>query len=508
MSTLRFCKATLLVFVLSMLSSRTARAQQFNTLPFDGANGANPLFSDLVQGPDGDLYGTGRFGGSNQCNELGCGSVFKITDSGKLTTVYNFCTKPGCPEGWGPWGGLVLATDGNFYGTTNTGGLCGLKGMTCGTIFKLTPKGQLTVLYSFCSLSGCADGAGPVGALIQAPDGNFYGTTSAGGIHNDFCINGCGTIFRMTPSGQLTTLYTLTLPDTAAPYAGLVLGNDGNFYGTTTEGGATGYACMYVPGCGTVFQMTPTGEFTIIHYFCATDCEDGAYPTGTLVLGTDGKFYGVASNGGQGDQGTFFSITSGGQFTTLYKFCQQLNCTDGSNPSGTLVQGTGGNLYGGATEGGNTADCEAIGCGVVFEITPSGIETVLHTFDESDGWSPQAGLAQATTGNFFGTTFTGGTTDPSCWSQGCGTIFEISTGLGPFVSLVRNPAKVGQEFGILGQGLKEATSVSLNGTAAKFKVKSNTVVTATVPAGAKTGFVTVTTPSGTLTSNVQFQVLP
>src|ERR1700685_3250304 len=132
MSKPAFCKASLFVSVLSILASTMASAQQFNTLLFNGANGANPIYSVPVQGPDGDLYGTGRFGGRNQCNDLGCGSVFKITPAGKLTTGYKFCSKPGCPEGWGPWGGLVLAKDGNFYGTTTNGGLCGLSGNTCG----------------------------------------------------------------------------------------------------------------------------------------------------------------------------------------------------------------------------------------------------------------------------------------------------------------------------------------------------------------------------------------
>jgi uncharacterized repeat protein (TIGR03803 family) len=513
MSTLRFCKATLLVFVLSLLASMPASAQQFNTLLFNGANGANPLYSVLVQGPDGDLYGTGAFGGSQLCGIFGvttdCGSVYKITPAGKLTTLYNFCTLPGCSDGWTPYGGLTLATDGNFYGTTTYGGICGVPydAPPCGTVFRITPTGHLTTLYSFCSLTNCADGAGPIGKLLQAPDGNFYGTTSAGGIRDDDFPYGGGTIFRMTPAGQLTTIFTFDA-GSFTPYGGLVLGNDGNFYGTTTLGGDQGYACMYVPGCGTIYRLTPAGDFSVIYNFCATDCLDGADPNGDLLLGADGKFYGVAEIGGQGDQGTFFSITPDGQFTTLYKFCHQLNCTDGSNPSGTLIQGTDGNFYGGTSEGGNTADCQMTGCGVVFKITPGGAETVLHTFADADGSDPSAGLTQATTGDFFGTTFEGGVLNQSCWSLGCGTIFKMSLGFGPFVSFVRNPAKVGQEFGILGQGLKGATAVSLNGTAAKFKVKSNTVITATVPAGASTGYVTVTTPSGVLTSNVPFQVLP
>jgi uncharacterized repeat protein (TIGR03803 family) len=512
MCKLGLCKVTSFVFSLVFLVSMAASAQQFSTLLFDGAKGGNPLDAVLVQGPDGGLYGTGEFGGSKLCNHLGagthCGSVFKITPAGKLTTLYSFCTESGCPEGWSPAGGLVLAKDGNFYGSTTYGGLCGFSKQTCGTIFRITPKGQLAVLYSFCALKDCADGAGPTGKLVQGPDGNFYGTTSAGGIQEeDNCTNGCGTIFRMTPAGQLTTLFSFAA-GSFTPYGGLILGNDGNFYGTTSLGGNQGYACMDVPGCGTIFKVTPTGEFSVIYSFCPIDCSDGAGPNGALVLGADGKFYGVAEIGGQGDQGTFFSVTPEGQFTTLYKFCHQLNCTDGSNPSGTLIQATDGNFYGVTSQGGNTADCQNLGCGVAFKMTPSGTETVLHTFVGTDGGDPSAGLTQATTGDFFGTTFTRGTIDQRCWSQGCGTLFKMSTGLGPFVSLVRNPAKVGQLFGILGQGLTGTTSVSLNGTAAKFKVKSNTVVTATVPAGATTGFVTVTTPNGTLTSNLPFNVIP
>ena len=185
--------------------------------------------------------------------------------------------------------------------------------------------------------------------------------------------------------------------------------------------------------------------------------------------------------------------------TTLYSFC---GCTDGSYPQG-LVQATDGNFYGTTIAGGTNG-------GTVFAITPSGSLTTLYTFCSqsgcTDGQSPDGELAQDTNGNFYGTTAFGGTSD-DC-EFGCGTVFSLSTGLGPFVSFVRNPAKVGQTFGILGQGLNGTTGVLLDGAPATFIVKSDTLLEATVPAGATTGPVTVTTPSGTLTSNVPFRVLP
>jgi uncharacterized repeat protein (TIGR03803 family) len=313
----------------------------------------------VVLGTDGSFYGTTLKGGS-----LGGGTVFKITPEGSLTTLFNFCPLS-CADGNNPETALVEGSDGNFYGTT-VGGTTGL-----GTIFKITSQGQLTTIHTFCSQPNCKDGATPLGALVEGGDGNFYGTTS------DVSLSGqLGTIFKMTPTGTLTTLHTFTgLSGTGAiPTGALTLNKDGNFYGTTSEGG--GQNCdSALGGCGTVFRVTPAGKLTTIHQFCAkgTPCTDGSAPFG-LTRGSDGKFYGAS----MGDPtnlfslfpGTLFQITSSGTFTLLHSFCGEIGCTtgDGSLPFGSPVEGTSGNFYGTTFQGGNLG-CSTtnLGCGVVYE---------------------------------------------------------------------------------------------------------------------------------------------
>jgi len=487
-----------LLVALWLTTATAAPAQTFKSLvSFDGTNGVGPEYVSLVQGRDGNYYGTTVNGGAyygERCSDAGCGTVFKITPGGTLTTVYSFCSLSGCPDGAEPSAGLVLGTDGNFYGTTYGGGVnSGCAG--CGTVFKITPAGKLTTLYSFCALSGCADGELPYAGLVQATNGNFYGTTFSGGT-NDGCGNGsgCGTIFKITPAGKLTTLHSFcsqtNCSDGAAPYAGLVQATNGNFYGTTRG---------YGSGPGTVFEITPAGKLTTLYAFCSqSGC--GTYPLAGLVQGTDGNFYGTTESGGAYDRGIVFKVTPTGKLTTLYSFCSETPyCTDGTYPLAGLVQGTDGNFYGTTSAGG------ANGYGTVFKITPKGKLTTLYSFCSqtgcTDGQMPSGGVFQATDGTFYGTTYFGG-------SSGVGTVFSLSMGLGPFVSFVRNSGKVGANVEILGQGFTGTTSVSFNGTAAQFKVVSATYLTATVPNGATTGTVTVTTPGGTLNSNVIFRVTP
>jgi uncharacterized repeat protein (TIGR03803 family) len=338
--------------------------------------------------------------------------------------------------------------------------------------------------------------------MLLGSDGNFYGVTSSGGAHRQ------GTVFKFTAAGQLTTLYTfcsqLNCADGSSPNK-LMEGSDGNFYGMTVSGGLNHCGLGY--DCGTVFKITPAGVLTTLSSFTAGGA-DGWSPIGGLVQGSNGNFYGVAFEGGANGTGTVFKITATGKLTTLYSFCSQSQCTDGSYPVGSLVLGTDGNFYG-ATDSGGIYSCGYYrqgGCGTLFQITPAGTLTTLHAFVGTDGEEP-VGLLQATDGNFYGATLIGG--DFSCHSgSGCGSVFRLSTGLGPFVSLARPAGRVGQSGGILGQGLTGTTGVSLNGTAASFTVISDTYIQATVPAGATTGFVTVATPSGTLTSNVVFRVIP
>ena len=205
---------------------------------FDGTNGRFPRGVSLVHGIDGNFYGTTESGGANNNGTFcsgGCGTVFKITPGGTLTTLYSFCAQTDCTDGATPLGGVVQASDGNFYGTTTNGG-AGNCDMPCGTVFKITPGGTLTTLHSFSGM----DGANPFGGVVQASDGNFYGTAFNGGPNNN-CNNGCGTVFKITPVGTLTTLYSfctqINCPDGANPYVGVLQANDGNFYGTTYQGG-------------------------------------------------------------------------------------------------------------------------------------------------------------------------------------------------------------------------------------------------------------------------------
>jgi len=451
--------------------------------PFGGPSAA------LVQGTDGNLYGTTAAGGAEYE-----GTVFRITPQGQLATLYTFAFDG--VDGSDPLAPLILGTDGNFYGTTYLGGanhnIC--QGATCGTVFKVTPDGELTTLYSFCSQAGCADGVGPSG-LVQGTNGNFYGTTSLGASTS--CTDGCGTVFKITPSGVLTTLYEFTVTGGWSPssLAGLVEGTDGNFYGTTGEGGTgTGRACY--GGCGTVFKITPQGVLTTLHNFTGTGAE-GYGPGGTLIQGADGDFYGTTGLGGSSKTcgyygcGTVFKVTPEGAFATL----AGLNEAIASEPRDGLVQARDGNFYGTGDFGG------ACNCGAVFEVTPEGALIQLHSFNNSSGgYFPSEGLLQATNGGFYGDTFYS--------TPGYGAVFALSTGLGPFVSSVPTRGKAGIPVKILGNALTGATGVTFNGVAAAFTVESSTYITTTVPEGATTGPIEVTLPSGTLSSNVPFRVLP
>jgi uncharacterized repeat protein (TIGR03803 family) len=488
--------------VFCAVAETSASAQIFTTLvSFDGSNGEAPYGVSLVQGLDGDLYGVTQHGGL-----YNNGVVFKVTTAGSLITLYSFCAKTNCPDGNSPEAPLLQATDGNFYGTTVSGGAKGR-----GTVFRITPEGVLTTLYSFCPKLPCKDGDVPFGALVEGSDGYLYGTTVGQGSPR------YGTVFRITPTGVLTTLYNFcaraTCPDGNEPSAGVIQASDGNFYGTTVLGGSYTNCPGEASGCGTIFKITPSGKLTTIHKFCAqTKCTDGREPDAPLVQTADGNFYGTTAGGGvNGDFGTVFKMTTAGKVTTLYSFCSQVNslgyCSDGAVPLSALVQGPDGNFYGTTYVGGAASPyCgSGNGCGTVFSITPSGVLTTLHSFctDENctDGiWSSSA-PAQATNGSFYGAAVVGGV-------NGDGTVFELSMGFGPYVEALPNESKVGKIISILGQGFTGTTAVSFNGTAATFNVVSDTYLTATVPSAATTGLVSVTTPGGVLNSNQAFQVKP
>ena len=483
-------------FVFCAAAAIAASAQTLTTIAdFTFSEGMDPD-APLVQGINGNLYGTTAAGGSSTRCRLdglpyGCGTLFEITPAGTLTTVHRFDNADGDTPG-----GLVQSANGGFYGTTFYGGANG-----DGTVFNISSTGKLTTLYSFCSQTNCIDGKYPTSQLVLGINGNFYGATYGGGA------NGRGTIFQVTPDGKLSTLYSFcsqtNCNDGSGP-GGLMLATSGAFYGVTSTGGAN--------LGGTIFEITPAGKLSTLYSFCSqANCTDGYGPS-AVVQASNGVFYGVTNQGGANclnglpsGCGTVFKITPKGVLKTLYSFCSQTNCSDGSNPNG-LIQATDGNLYGTTSTGGLSGNW-----GTIFEITSAGTFITLHQFCSQtnceDGAGPQSGLTQATDGNFYGTTGEGGS---NCiGAAGCGSVFSLSIGLSPFVEALPNFGKTGGAVGILGSDLTGAISVSFNETpATSFTVISKTLIKAAVPAGATSGTIQVTTLSGTLSSNIAFRILP
>jgi uncharacterized repeat protein (TIGR03803 family) len=526
MSKIGFAKIACIMAAFWVATALVSPAQTFTTiLKFDGTNGDGP-YGSLVQGTDGNFYGITQAGGvSHGCFIFGCGTLFEVTPTGTATVLHNFCGQGGCDDGYEANGGMVQGANGSFYGTTEHGGTgydeyCVAGGPGCGIVFEITPARKLIPLYNFCTQQNCTDGILPNSGLVLGPNGNFYGTTYAGGA-NCFLHSGggCGTIFEVTPAGKLTTLYSFCsqinskgqCSDGMSPSA-LVLGSNGNFYGTTElggEGGGEMAGCSYQStgsGCGTVFEMTPAGKLTTLYSFCLkTPCGDGQFPNG-LVQAANGKLYGT-TNPGLTDYGAVFEISAPGKLTTLYRFCVQGGtCPDGQYPNSGLIQGTDGNFYG--TTQGATYDCALGSCGTVFSITPKGALTTLHNFGSSEGSFPYSGLVQGTDGQFYGSAYDGGNYCNNDGSNSCGTIFSVSVGLGPFIAANPNFGAVGKAIAILGNGLTGTTAVTFNGTPAAFEVVSDTYIKTRVPTGATAGQIEVTTPSGTLSTYVVFHVLP
>ena len=470
----------------------------------------------LVQGMNGNFYGTASNGGNFSVSTNGAGTVFEVTAKGAVTVFHTFCSQVNCTDGNKPFGVMQVA-NGDVYGMTTYGGSrdaseCEVEGLFgCGTIFQIKPTGQFTTLYNFCSQSGCSDGALPATPLVQGRNGNLYGATLSGGISSQAVCGGpCGVIFTVTTGGKLATLRDFCAqsdcPEGWGPVS-LILGNDGNFYGTTWSGGAN--------GAGTFYRLTPAGTLTVLHAFAGPT--DGSQ-VNVSMQDARGIFYGTAYAGGSQTVGTFLEITSHGEVTVLHNFGEPSEEQDGANPTG-ITQATDGNFYGTTTWGGTgnapfLAECPAIiGCGTLFQMTPAGQNTILENFCGrqicSSGSLPFAAPIQATNGNIYGTTgFAGnGSECENLNSPGCGTVYREQLGLAPFVTT--NPAfgKQAWSINILGSELTGSTSVTINGTAATFTVVSPTHINASVPSGATSGYVTVTTPGGTLTSNVPFQVI-
>ncbi len=399
----------LLIFgVLGAASGQTERVLYSFCAQTNCADGRYPQ-AGLVFDQKGNLYGTTNEGGAPG---FYYGAVFKLTPKGKETVLYSFCSQNRCADGAWPIAGLVFDQKGNLYGTTNGGGAYGFGG-----VFKLTPKGKETVLYSFCpqGVYHCTDGEYPYAGVVLDRKGNLYGTTLYGGAY------GSGGVFKLTPKGKEIVLYSFCpqgiyqCTDGSGPAAGLIFDQKGNLYGTTVGGGAYGY--------GTAFELTAEGQETVVHSFCAQGgffCPDGSGPVAGLIFDQKGNLYGTTVGGGAYGYGTAFELTAEGQETVLYSFCAQnsggKNCTDGAGPKAGLVFDQKGNLYGTTDEGGDSYS------GVVFKVTPEGQETVLYSFCTQDhcydGLFPVAGLVLDQRGNLYGTTGEGG-------AYGGGVVFKV-----------------------------------------------------------------------------------
>ncbi|MDB6022694.1 MAG: 3-carboxymuconate cyclase [Pedosphaera sp.] len=406
----------------------SAIVSSITTYPFNGTNGAKP-YGGLVQDVDGNFYGTTSIGGTNG----GFGTVFKMATNGTLTSLFSFNGTNGAK----PYARLIKGSDGNFYGTTQGGGL-----YNAGTVFSITTNGTLSTLVSF---GGEADPS----SLIQSADGNLYGTTCGKGAQ------GLGSVFRLSPDGAYSTLHDFAAGEGFNPYAALALGSDGRFYGSAETGP--------VSPIGAIFTITTNGDFTNLFTFNLSNGQqpfasllesggffygttragspngrgvifrvstngvladsfafggyNGANPTGSLTLGSDGSFYGTTEYGGVGydgatlGNGVLFRFSGFGATPTNLVY---FNGTNGANPYAGLTPGSDGNLYGTTISGGT------YNLGTVYQITTNGTFNSLFSFDATNGAHPFAGLIQGGDGDFYGTTYLGG-------DYNYGTIFRIAT---------------------------------------------------------------------------------
>ncbi len=445
-----------------------AEAQVLHTVGvFDGNDGYGP-YSSVVQGPDGNIYGTTGSGG-----RYSQGTFFRLTPSGKVTDLYNFCSLAKCADGWGPDSAPVVGIDGNLYGVVQGGGTGQL-----GTFYRMTLDGEFTTLYTFCPTRPCTGGGAPTGIILGA-DGNFYGTTDGGGN-----ASGSGTIFSISPTGQLTLLHTFCsltpncLDGTRAFYPP-ILGSDGNLYGVTWGGGSL--------GGGVLYELTPSGTYTVLYNFCGSSTCSGIGEPYYVVRDANGNFFGTTEYNAEGrGYGSVFEFTSTNQLLVLHNF-------DDWNdwPYTGLTIANDGNVYG-------VFGYDTKASGSIFKVTPEGVYTRVYSFFGSAA-PPVGPLFQGTDGSLYGVTPYG----PGDFD---GEVFRFSNDLSPLVETVPVMGAVEQSVLILGNGLTGSTSVTFNGVAAVFTVESDTYIKATVPQGATTGTVSVVTPSGTLNSNPQFVV--
>jgi len=461
-------RSTLVLAAVLACVAALAQAQTVSTVyNFAGGTkgGANPNYVTLVQGTSGALYGTTYNGGAKSE-----GTFFSVTTSGTFTLLYSFGTAS--KDGAWPTGGLTLGTDGNFYGTTNLGG-----SSSQGTVFKMTTAGVETILHNFNSAT---DGGFPWGPPIEGSDGNFYGTASASAKDQ-------GLVYKITSSGTYTTIYAFDGTHGSVPIAPPVQGVDGYLYVVTSVGGAE--------NCGTVVQMTTAGVVNNYYSFPCQSGGGGSDPIGPLVQASNGNFYSTTQAGGSNGEGTIYQITTGLVATTLHNF--GVTFGDGTQPSSGLLLATDGNYYGSTNAGGANDD------GILFNTSTGGTYTDLYSFNNTANLTQESPLAppvQATNGTLYGVTEFGGATNQ-------GTVYSLNMGLPAFVNTAVFSGKEGQKVTLLGNNLKGTTSVTFNGVPATFTVNSNSHLTATVPSGATTGAIHVTTSKADLVGRKDFVIL-
>lgn len=510
-------------------------------------NGTMP-YGPIAQGRDGNLYGT-TYGSGNLG---GTGSFYSVTPAGVLTVLHDFSGTE-CQEA----NGVSLGTDGNFYGTCFAGGANSL-----GSIIKITPTGTVTVLHSFTGTG--TDGCFPFGVPVQANDGNYYGTTKNCGSSNE------GMAYKVTAAGTFTSIHSFTgaATDSAQPTGSLILGADGNLWGTGYQGGSA--------GLGNVFKMTTAGAVTSVFSFTSASTQ-GQLPYAGVVLGKDGNYYGVAQQGGANLQGTIFKLTPGGAFTLLHNF--NLSADNGAYPAVPLALGNDGNLYGIGSDcisgGCGNADMFEITTKGTF----TNLFNFVN-YGGNNNSLPFTPLQAATSGTFYTTTMQGQsstnehggtvvtlTNGQKAFARALTLSGKVGSSVGflgqnfaaatvvkfggvsavtklvgagyvtatvPAGALSTNPTvttgstvltalyafkvtptltsftppsgPVGTLVTLNGTGLTQTTAVTFNNTAAAFTVVSDSQVTATVPAGATTGKIKITTAGGSVTSSTNFTV--
>ncbi len=361
----------------------------------------------MVRDAAGNLYGTTTYGGGglSVCS-IGCGVAYKLDTAGAETVLYTFAGPPA--DAADSYAGLLPNAASNFDGTTCCGGT-----YNAGTVFTLDrTTGQETVLYNFM---GGTDGSQPYSGLVQDEVGNLYGATTGGGLHGE------GTVFEVDTTGQETVLYGFTGGvDGATPGARLLRDEAGNLFGTTQYGGDLSCHTSGHSGCGVVFAVDSTGKEIVLHKFTGAD---GSLPFAGLVQDAAGNLFGTTYEGGSDGQGTVFKVDATGNETVLYSF---KGGADGAKPYAGVVLDTAGNLFGTTYEGGDTSGfCSAYGgCGVVFKLDRTGLETVLHTFTGQDGLNPRGTLLPDEAGDLYGTASSGGDLS-ACGGKGCGVVFKI-----------------------------------------------------------------------------------